>query len=145
TPYFLYLVQFYTFLPVPRRVIEQWGDRWTRPEHIVCNGPFVLAEWRQNAYFRFVRNPRFWNASQVKLDGIIGYPVEDQTPSTTLSTAGPIDWDPSGFIPSQFIPYLRDYADFRHGNYQGVWFFSMCVKKKPLDDVWVRRALNAAV
>ena len=145
TAYFLYLVQFYTFLPVPRRAIEKWGDRWTRPEHIVTNGAFLLEDWRQNAFFRFKRNPRFWNAGDVKLDGIVAYPVEDQNTSTNLYKAGTIDWDPSGFIPSQFIPYLRDYADFRHGPYQGVWFFSMCMKTKPLDNVWVRRALNAAV
>src|SRR5262249_16743504 len=63
--YFLYLTQFYTLMPVPRHAIERWGDRWTRPEHIVCNGPFVLMEWKQNSHFRFQRNPRFWNASRV--------------------------------------------------------------------------------
>lgn len=145
TAYFLYLVQFYTFLPVPRGVIEKWGDRWTRPEHIVSNGPFTLADWRQNAYFRFAKNKRFWNAREVKLDGLMAYTVEDLNTSVNLYKAGVFDWCPSGYLPSQFIPYLREYADFSHGNYQGTYFYSMCVKQKPLDNVWVRRALNAAV
>ncbi len=145
TAYFLYLVQFYTYLPVPRHVIEKHGDRWTRPGNIVSNGAFVLEDWRQNAFFKFRRNPRFWNADSVRLDGIIAFTVDDLNTSTNLYKAGVIDWNPSGYIPSQFIPYLRDYADFRHGPYQGVYFYSMCVKEKPLDDVWVRRALNAAV
>ena len=145
TAYFLYLVQFYTYLPVPRKPIEKHGDRWTRPENIVSNGAFVLEDWRQNSFFKFRRNPRFWNAEKVKLDGIIAFTVDDLNTSTNLYKAGVIDWNPSGYIPSQFIPYLRDYADFRHGPYQGVYFYSMCVKEKPLDNVWVRRALNAAV
>lgn len=145
TAYFLYLVQFYTFLPVPRRVIEKWGDRWTRPEHIVSNGAFTLADWKQNAYFRFVKNPRFWNAGEVKLDGLMAYTVDDLNTSVNLYKAGVFDWCPSGYMPSAFIPYLREYADFRHGNYQGTYFYSMCVTKPPLDNVWVRRALNAAV
>ncbi len=145
TAYFLYLVQFYTYLPVPRRVIEKWGDRWTRPEHIVSNGAFVLQDWRQNSYFKFRRNPRFWNAKDVKLDGLLGFTVDDLNTSVNLYKSGVFDWCPSGYLPSQFIPYLRGYADFRSGNYQGVYFYSMCVKRKPLDNVWVRRALNAAV
>ncbi len=145
TPYFLYLVQFYTYLPVPRRVIEKWGDRWTRPEHIVGNGAFLLEEWHQNSFFRFKRNPRYWRADAVKLDGLMAYTLEDLNTIVNLYKAGAIDWCPSGYMPSQFIPYLRAYADFRHGDYQGTYFYSMCVKRKPFGDVWVRRALNAAI
>jgi len=145
TAYFLYLVQFYTYLPVPRHAIEKHGDRWTRPEHIVSNGAFLLEDWRQNAYFKFKPNPRYSRADKVKLSGIIAFTVDDLNTSTNLYKSGVIDWNPSGYIPSQFIPYLRGYADFRHGPYQGVYFYSMCVKEEPLDDVWVRRALNAAV
>ena len=145
TAYFLYLTQFYTCLPVPRWAIEKHGNRWTRPENIVCNGPFRLAWWRQNDHFEFVRNPRYWDAAHVKLDRIMAYPVEDLNTSTKLYKAGVFDWNPSGYIPSQFIPYLRDYADFRHGNYQGIYFYSINVTRKPLDNPWVRRALNYAV
>jgi ABC-type transport system substrate-binding protein len=38
TPYFLQLVSYYSFLPVPRATLERFGDRWTRPENIVTNG-----------------------------------------------------------------------------------------------------------
>ena len=145
TAYFLYLTQFYTYLPVPRRVIEQWGDRWTRPEHIVGNGAFLLSAWRQNAYFKFRRNPRFWNAAAVKLDGAIGYTMDDLNTAVNLYKAGVLDWNPSGYMPSQYIPYLRGYADFHSGDYQGTYFYSMNVTRKPFDNVWVRRALNLAV
>jgi ABC-type oligopeptide transport system substrate-binding subunit len=56
-----------------------------------------------------------------------------------------MDWLPSGYVPSPFIPYLRDYADFRHGNYQGVYFYSVNVSRPPFDNVWVRRALDYAI
>jgi ABC-type oligopeptide transport system substrate-binding subunit len=145
TAYFLYLVQFYTYLPVPRRTIEQWGARWTRPEHIVNNGPFLLSDWRQNAYFKFRRNPRFWNAASVKLDGVIAYSLEDLNTATNLYKSGVIDWNPSGYTPSQYLPYLRGYEDFRSGDYQGTYFYCVNVTRKPLDNVWVRRALNYAI
>jgi len=145
TTYFLYLTQYYTYLPVPRRTIEQWGARWTRPEHIVCNGAYLLEDWRQNAYFKFRRNPRFWNAASVKLDGVIAYTLDDLNTAANLYKSGVIDWNPSGYTPSQYLPYLRGYEDFRTGDYQGTYFYSVNVTRKPLDNVWVRRALNLAI
>ena len=53
-PYFLDLIV-HRALPVPRHVIAKWGDQWTRPEHIVSNGPFVLAERRKWLKNRFGR------------------------------------------------------------------------------------------
>ena len=143
--YFLFLTQYYTFLPVPRHVIDPWGDRWTRPEHLVSNGPFLLSRWRQGDRFEFVKNPRYWDPAHVKLDKVVCFPVDDLNTSTNLYKAGVIDWNPSGNIPSQFIPYMRKFADFRSGPYQAVYFYSINVTRKPLDNVWVRRALNAAV
>ena len=145
TAYFLYLTQFYTYLPVPRRAIARHGIRWTMPGNIVCNGAFTLRDWRQNDRFEFERNPRYWDAANVRLAGIVAYTIDDLNTSTNLYKAGVIDWNPSGYVPSQFVPYLRGYRDFRHGNYQGVYYYSMNVTRPPLDNVWVRRALNLAI
>jgi ABC-type oligopeptide transport system substrate-binding subunit len=145
TAYFLHLCQFYTALPCPRHVIERHGRRWTRPEHIVGNGAFRLVYWRQNNRYEFVPNPRYWDRANVKLDRIVAYTIDDLNTSTNLYKAGELDWNPSGYIPSPFIPHMRDYADFRHGPYQGVYFYSINVTRKPFDNVDVRRALNWAV
>jgi ABC-type oligopeptide transport system substrate-binding subunit len=145
TPYFLFLTNFYTYCPVPRRVFEKYGNRWTRPENVVVNGPFLLHRWRQGDHFEFRKNPRYWDAAHVRLDRIVAYSVEDQNTSVNLYKAGVIDWTTSGAIPSQFIPYLRKYSDFMHGRYHGTYFYSINVTRKPLDNVWVRRALNLAV
>lgn len=144
-PYFLYLAQFYTCLPVPRWTIEAHGNRWTRPENIVSNGAFTLDYWRQNNRFEFVKNPRYWDARSVRLDRIVAYTIDDLNTSFNLYKAGVIDWCPSGYFPSQFTPYMRDYADYRHGDYQAVYFYSICVKKPPLDDPLVRLALKCSV
>jgi ABC-type oligopeptide transport system substrate-binding subunit len=145
TSYFVFLTQFYTFLPVPQHVIEAFGDRWTQPEHVVGNGPFLLTEWRQRDHFTFVKNPEYWNADVVRLDKVIAYSVEDLNTATNLYKAGVIDWNPSGYTPSQFIPYLRGFADFRQGRYQGTYFYSVNATRPPLDNPWVRRALNYAI
>ena len=145
TPYFLYLVQFYTYLPVPRHVIERYGVRWTLHGNLVSNGPFVMTYWRHGDRFEFERNPSYWDVANVKLDRIICYPVDNLNTSTNLYKAGVIDWNPSGQVPSEFVPYLRSFSDFRSGRYQGTYFYSINVTRKPYDIVWVRRALNYAL
>jgi oligopeptide transport system substrate-binding protein len=145
TAYFLFLTQFYTYIPVPRQAIERWGARWTLPGHIVSNGPYVLDYWRQNDRFEFVRNRRYWDAASVRLDRIVAYSVDDLNTSTNLYKAGVIDWSPSGSIPAPFLPYMKPYADFRTGDYQGTYFYSVNTTRKPYDNVWVRRALNYAI
>jgi ABC-type oligopeptide transport system substrate-binding subunit len=145
TAYFLFLTQFYTYLPVPRHVVEKHGVRWTRPGNVVGNGPFLLDFWRANDRFEFVRNPRYWDAGAVKLDRIVAYSVDDLNTSTNLYKAGVTDWNTSGSIPAPYLPHMRQFADFRSGDYQGVYFYSINVTRKPLDNVWVRRALEYAV
>jgi ABC-type oligopeptide transport system substrate-binding subunit len=143
--YFLYLCQYYTCLPVPRWVVEREGNRWTLPANIVGNGAFRLTYWRQNNRFEFAKNATYWDAANVRLEHVVGYAIDDLNTAFNLYKAGVIDWCPSGYFPSSFIPYVRAYSDYRHGDYQGVYFYTICVKRPPLDNVWVRRALNYGV
>src|SRR5262245_25050368 len=145
TAYSLSLTPFYTYMPVPRQAIARDGVRWTMPGTIVSNGAFTLRDWRQNDRFEFAKNPLYWDAPNVRLARVVAYSIDDLNTSTNLYKAGVIDWNPSGYVPSQFIPYLRGYRDFRHGSYQAVYFYSVNVTRPPLDNVWVRRALNLAI
>lgn len=145
TPYFLTLCTFYTFMPVPRHVIEKQGIAWTRREHLVGNGPFLWTWWRRGDRYEFQPNPLFWNASKVRLTKVTAYTVDDLNTVTNLYKSGAIDWCPSGYIPSQYLPFVRDYADFRHGRYQGTYFYSVNTTRKPFDDARVRRALNLTI
>ena len=145
TAYFLFVTAFYTFLPVPRHVIARWGDQWTRPGKIVSNGCWTLESWRQQDRFVFRKNPRYWDAAAVKLDRIEAYSVEDLNTVINLYKAGVIDWTTSGYIPAPFLPFMFQYADFQHARFQGVYYYTINVTRKPFDNVWFRRALNWSI
>lgn len=145
TPYFLSLVAYYTFLPAPRWCIEKWGDAWTRPEHIVGNGPFQMTEWRQGDRIEAVRNPRYWDVAHVRLERIVVLAVEDLSTSVNLYKAGTIDWCPSGFLPTQYVPYVRHHRDYTSSLFQATYYYSINCTAKPFDNVFVRRALNEAL
>ena len=105
----------------------------------------MLEGWRQNDRFVLARNPRYRDAAHVRLARAVAYSVDDLNTATNLYKAGRLDWNTSGYVPSQFQPYLADYADFRQAPFQAVYFYSINVTREPFDDVWVRRALNLAL
>lgn len=144
TPYFLELTTFYTTLPTPRHVIEKLGDGWEHALRLVGNGPFKIVEWKSKDRYVLVPNERYWNRPAVKLDKILALPIEELSTATNLYKAGAIDWNPSGYVPKQVIPFVKDKKDFAGGPYHAIYFYSIVVTRKPFTDVWVRRALNAA-
>ncbi|MDB6077921.1 MAG: bacterial extracellular solute-binding protein family 5 middle, partial [Akkermansiaceae bacterium] len=82
-PFLLGLTRHYTWFPMPRHVILKFGkmgDRftpWSEPGNLVGNGPFRLKDWRINDHVEVERNPNYWAAGEVKLNGIRFIPIEN--------------------------------------------------------------------
>jgi oligopeptide transport system substrate-binding protein len=151
-PYFLDLLHFYTTMPVPRHVIEGLGsqglneDLWTRPEHIVTNGPYTLHTWAFRQYFLLQKNPRYWDAKNVATEWIRVLHVESATTGLSMYRAGSMDWSgSSGGLPSEFMDRLREYDDFVLSPYLGVYHMWVNTEAPPMNDVRVRRALALAI
>lgn len=145
TPYFLQLLTFYPFLPVHQATVEKYGDRWTRPENIVSNGPFRLVEHRQNDKIVCDRFSGYWDAANVRIERIIAYSLDDLATMLNMYRAGMTDWNPSGYLPAQFIPYVMHYKDFSSGPFLGTYFYSVVVDRPPFHDKRVRQALAYAI
>jgi oligopeptide transport system substrate-binding protein len=131
--------------PVPRHVVEQHGRAWTRAEHIVSNGPFTLAEWKPGQYVRLVRNPRFHDAANVRLDAVMHVPIED--PRTALLRYRAGDLDVAVSLPSDMLDALRrDFGtELRLVRQIGLEYLAFNTLRPPFDDVRVRRALSMAI
>ncbi|MBN1178248.1 MAG: AAA family ATPase, partial [Anaerolineae bacterium] len=59
TGYFLHLLTYSAFLPIPRHVVERVGDGWATTETIVTNGPFCLKTWNHSDVMVLERNPSY--------------------------------------------------------------------------------------
>jgi oligopeptide transport system substrate-binding protein len=57
--YFPYLLAQPWAYPWPRHICRELGEEWRRPENLVGNGPFMLAEW-SDEFARLEANPH-WN------------------------------------------------------------------------------------
>ena len=151
-PYFASLITHYPLLPVPRHVIEGLVAKgiepalWTRPEHIVSNGAYVLKEHHFRYFYEFEKNPRYWDAASVKVPKIRVPLVESYNTTLNLYRAGEFDWiGRNASLPSEFMNYLEGFDDFSRDPYGSVYFYWINTKSPPLDNPKLRRALSLAI
>lgn len=145
TPFFLELTAFYTFMPVRQDVVEKDPEGWAKnPELIVTNGPFQLAEYKMGDRAVLAKNENYWNADNVKLDEIVCYTIVEESTSLTVYESGELDIITN--IPLQEIPQIMaNNPEFHITQRNGTSFYVFNVKKPPLDDVRVRKALTLAI
>ena len=146
TPYFNELVAFYTYFPVNRRCIEDHGDpHWTKPENLVCNGPFTMELRRIRDRIRLVRNPLYWESHLVKLETIDALVVRSETTTLNMFLNDQIDWGTQ--VPVSMIPTIKRKlgSQFHTSPELTVYFYRVNVTKPGLDNPLVRRALSMAI
>ena len=76
-PYFIDLVAFPTFYPVKVANADIEGIWATKPETNIGMGPFRMTAYRVDDVIAFEKNEYYWNAEQVKIDGVNAYLAED--------------------------------------------------------------------
>jgi oligopeptide transport system substrate-binding protein len=151
TSYFLNVLIHTSWYPVHLPTVEKFGGlerqgtRWTRPENYVGNGPFVLDEWIPNQHIDVVRNPHYWGAADVRLDGARFYPIENADTEERMFRTGQLDV-------TQALP-LNKIDEYR-ANHQDVLqvddffvsaYYRVNVNRPALSDPRVRRALALAI
>jgi oligopeptide transport system substrate-binding protein len=143
-PYFPQLICLNIFFPVHRATVEAYGDKWTRPEHMVGNGPYRMTTWKINDRKEFEKNPRYRAAAKVKLERFTFLtPGPDTATGLRMYQAGQVHWIFQA--PTELMDELSKSPDHIHGKTNQCYFYVFNVKVKPLDDVRVRRALSLVV
>src|SRR6516225_10860712 len=151
TPYFLSALLHDSWYPVNPKTILKFGaiderdTKWTRPENYVGTGPFKIKAWRPNDVIELERNPLYWDAKTVKLNGINFYSIENEDTADRAFWAGQLHKTLT--ITLNKVPYYRrEHPDIIHlSPYEGVYFYRLNVERKPLDNPKVRLALNLAL
>jgi oligopeptide transport system substrate-binding protein len=151
TPYFLSLVNHYSWFPVPVSVIERYGpidqrgNRWTRPGNFVGNGPFNLAKWKINDVLIIKKSPTYWDAANVKLKEVRFYPIESYETEERAFRSGQLHMTYEAPL-SKIDAYKRDHPELlRIDPFLGTYIYRFNTTKPPLNDVRVRRALGMAI
>ena len=162
TPYFLELLNHYSFWPVHEQTVEKFGARilrgtgWARPASFVGKGPFILDEWSINARIVVRRNPDYWGWANADgtLQEIRFCPIE--SPDTEERAFRARFLHHTQTVPPHRLDSLRaNWPDELHiDTYLGVYFYRLNTKppkSHPKDQPWpladrdVRRALALAI
>ena len=119
------------------------ADAATKP---VGTGPYKLDSWARGSQLTLVKNPAYRDAAGVKLNRVTFRFISDPAAQVAALLAGDVDAMPR-FDALPALPQLR--ADKRFtvelGSTSGKGILAINNKRKPFDDVRVRRALSHAV
>jgi oligopeptide transport system substrate-binding protein len=144
-PYLPQIAKHNTMYPVPRHVVEKYGDAWSQPRHYVANGPYLITEWRLGDYVKAVRNPRYYDAAHVCIDQIYYYPTTDAASAERRVKRGELDVNTD--IQSNRIAFLRKEIPgyVRIHTYLGVAYLAFNTHVPAFKDRRVRTALDMAI
>ncbi|MFK8041892.1 peptide ABC transporter substrate-binding protein [Congregibacter sp.] len=138
-------------VPLHRATLEKHGGTrvrysdWTRPENIVSNGPFRLSDWKLQRYLRVERNPYYWDAAAVGLNGIVFRPIEGAATEEKMFRSGQLH--ATNMVPNSKTPGYRNQPNspLVQMPQMASYFYVFNMKVPPMDDRRVRRALALAV
>ena len=149
--YFLNILQYSLTRPVHKATIEKFGDKydrdntWTRAENIVSNGPFMMTEWTINKYIKIKKNPNYWDAKNIWLNGAILYPVDNVQNEERMFRSGALHVT-NDTIVNKIPVYQKEHPELIVIEpYLSVYYYSLNNKRKPLNDKRVRKALALAI
>lgn len=146
TPFFLDLCAFPTLFPVPVDLINEVGDDWIKPDHLISNGPFTLEEWRINDRIRLRKNPHYWKRNDVALDTIDVLPIAKANVAFNFYASGEADLVmDKGLAPPALLDELKKRRDFHAAPFLGNYFLRFNCTKAPFNDPRVRLAFSLAV
>ena len=150
-PYLTELTKHYTWYPIPKHIVLNFGtvddrfSKWTQPGNLVSNGPFTLKSWRINDHIYVTKNPDYWDADKVQLDGIRYFPIGNVYTEARMFYNDQLHVTYT--IGSELIEYSKkNYPEeLRNELYLGTFFIRCNVTRPPLDNPKVRRALSLAL
>jgi oligopeptide transport system substrate-binding protein len=151
TPYFREVLKHPTWNPVPKHMVLKYGEIgqkanvWAKPYRLVSNGPFRIKSFRRNHHIEVERNPHYWDAKNVKLNGIRFLPISNTFTETRMFRDGQLHVTYAAS--PDMVDFMRghDPASLRQEPYLGTDFYRFNTTRKPFGDVRVRRALSMAI
>ena len=148
---FLSMLNHTAFFPVHAGTVGKHGaidsraNDWAAPGRFVGNGPFVLAEWRRGQKIVARKSPTYWDAANVRLNGIEFHTYESRDAEERAFRAGQLHLTES-LAPSKIDAYRRDAPHLlRVDPYLGTEFYRINTGLPFLSDARVRRALSLAI
>jgi oligopeptide transport system substrate-binding protein len=126
--------------------VEKYGTSWTNLTNIVSNGPYQLAEICPQSHIKLVKNPKYWDKDQVKVDTV--YYWVHQNPETELDKFRTGKLHVTWTIPFTKLSWVRKNMPeaLRITPFLALTYYAINMKRELLgQSPTLRKALNMAV
>ncbi|MBO9412579.1 MULTISPECIES: peptide ABC transporter substrate-binding protein [unclassified Ruegeria] len=146
-PYFAQMTTHSTTFPAPQKVVEEFGDEWTKPGNIVSNGAYVLTEHLPQERSVRERNEMYWDNDNTIIEKVVALVINDENVALTRYLAGELDRTevPAGQFPRLQKEHPEEAISFpRLCNYYYTFNLSEGGPEE-FKDPKVRQALSLAV
>jgi oligopeptide transport system substrate-binding protein len=139
-PYFQKLLTFYSFLPINKNAVEQYGDKYgLEANTTVYNGPFVLSEWKHEQSYKLTKNEMYWDKDVVKLDEVNTKILKDTNASTNLYRTGKLHFSR---LTSDNVMLFQNHEDFGIKQDPTIFYLRFNQKNDVLKNQKVRKAID---
>ncbi|MEZ2574230.1 MULTISPECIES: peptide ABC transporter substrate-binding protein [Buttiauxella] len=144
-PYFPNLTANFSFYPVPKAVVEKFGNDWTKPGNLVGNGAYTLKDRVVNEKLVAVQNKNYWDNSKTVITQVTFIPINQESSATKRYLAGDIDITES-FPKNLYQKLLKDIPGQVYTPPQlGTYYYAFNTQKGPTADARVRLALSMTI
>ncbi len=129
TPYFLEMLTHQATYPVNKANVEKFGADFIKPGNLVSNGAYMLAEFVPNDHIKVVKNDKFYDAANVKIDVVNFIPTEDKSTAMKRFEAGELDMNDD--LPTEQLADLKTkFGDqVKIGPYLGTYYYVFKIPK----------------
>lgn len=141
-PYFVAMTAHTVMMPLPQKVVEKWGEAWTKPEHMVSNGAYTLQRWVINERLELARNSDYWDDKNTVINHVTYIPFESQTAAMNRYMTGEVDI--TSDVPVAMIDTIKreQPESLKTTPLLCTYYYAFNTQRKPFDDPRVRQAIS---
>ncbi|MEX0962290.1 MAG: peptide ABC transporter substrate-binding protein [Simkaniaceae bacterium] len=148
TPYFLELISFASFYPVPENIDER-AINWDKKldSNTIVSGPFKGEKFRINRDIFLKKNELFWDSDQVNIEAISISLIADENLALNLFEKNELDWIGGTLspIPTDAIAALLKSPYSVTIQKAATLFTTFNVTKAPFTNAHIRKAFSLAI
>ncbi len=140
-PFFESLMAFPTFYPVNEEFFTKCGDQYaSTPDTLLSNGPFKITAYEPAATnITLEKNPDYWDADKVKLEGINYQVIKDSQQAMLAYQNGDLDLVT---LSGEQVEQFQADPEFKNIMAGYLWYMSPNTKVAGLENLNLRKALS---
>ncbi|GHP14555.1 peptide ABC transporter substrate-binding protein [Lentilactobacillus fungorum] len=143
--YFKYMVSQSYYFPEEISMVQKYGSSYgTDANKIGFNGPFVLKGWNgTNDTWKLVKNAKYWNAKNIKLDTLNMQAVKDPATALNSYNSGKLDFTTLSGTQVKNYKNSKNYHVYKQAS---IYYLEMNEKKFPMfKNRNIRKAFSLAI